>query len=170
MRSTARDRPTARARAGARFPERLTDGRRTNPSHDLSRSARDGLQNDPRIVRPIQKIAFVDALAARRIAGGRSHQLRESRRGSADWRTRATSCAGSKSTRRAYPALIPNERGYDRAVESGVDAIALFTSATEHSARPISAARSTNRLPGLDPVVERALMRTVGPRVRVGRI
>src|SRR4030095_5198471 len=30
-----------------------------------------------------------------------------------------------------YPVLIPNERGFDRAVEAGVDAIALFTSATE---------------------------------------
>lgn len=30
-----------------------------------------------------------------------------------------------------YPVLIPNERGFDRALEAGVDAIALFASATE---------------------------------------
>jgi isopropylmalate/homocitrate/citramalate synthase len=30
-----------------------------------------------------------------------------------------------------YPVLIPNQRGFDRALEANVDAIALFTSATE---------------------------------------
>lgn len=30
-----------------------------------------------------------------------------------------------------YPVLVPNERGLDRALAAGVDAIALFTSATE---------------------------------------
>src|SRR6185312_14467939 len=30
-----------------------------------------------------------------------------------------------------YAVLVPNERGLERALEAGVDAIALFTSATE---------------------------------------
>jgi hydroxymethylglutaryl-CoA lyase len=34
-----------------------------------------------------------------------------------------------------YPVLVPNQRGFDRALEANADAIALFTSATEAFAR-----------------------------------
>ena len=37
--------------------------------------------------------------------------------------------SGSIGTR--YPVLVPNQRGFDRALEANADAIALFTSATE---------------------------------------
>ncbi|MFC7341446.1 hydroxymethylglutaryl-CoA lyase [Saccharopolyspora griseoalba] len=56
-----------------------------------------------------------------------------------------------------YPVLVPNERGFDRALEAGVAEIAIFASATESFSR-----RNLNR--GLDeqfamfdPVVRRAV-------------
>ena len=64
----------------------------------------------------------------------------------------------------AYPVLVPNERGLDRALEAGVRHVAIFASATETFAR-----RNLNR--GLDeqyamfePVVRRA--RDAGLEVR----
>jgi hydroxymethylglutaryl-CoA lyase len=63
-----------------------------------------------------------------------------------------------------YPVLVPNERGLDRALEAGVQHVAIFGSATETFAK-----RNLNR--GLDeqyamfaPVIERA--RAEGLRVR----
>jgi hydroxymethylglutaryl-CoA lyase len=63
-----------------------------------------------------------------------------------------------------YPVLVPNERGLDRAIESGIADIAIFASATESFA-----ARNLNRtvaksLTMFEPVVRRA--RDAGLRVR----
>ncbi|WP_093167539.1 hydroxymethylglutaryl-CoA lyase [Sinosporangium album] len=63
-----------------------------------------------------------------------------------------------------YPVLVPNERGLDRALEHGVDEIAIFGSATETFAR-----RNLNRsveesIEMFTPVVTRA--RAEGLRVR----
>lgn len=92
---------------------------------------RDGLQNEAVPVPTATKIRFVEALTN---AGLR-------------W-VEATSFVNPKAVpqmadaadvmrgiRRAtgvrYPVLVPNERGYDRAREAGVDAVALFAAATE---------------------------------------
>ena len=76
----------------------------------------------------------------------------------------ATLAAEGLPPDRAYPVLVPNERGLDRALEAGVQHVAIFASATETFAR-----RNLNR--GLDeqyamfaPVVERA--REAGVDVR----
>jgi hydroxymethylglutaryl-CoA lyase len=63
-----------------------------------------------------------------------------------------------------YPVLVPNERGLDRALEAGVDEIAIFGSATETFAQ-----RNLNRtvaesLEMFAPVAKRAL--EAGVRVR----
>jgi hydroxymethylglutaryl-CoA lyase len=63
-----------------------------------------------------------------------------------------------------YPVLVPNERGLDRALEAGVDEVAVFGSATEAFAQ-----RNLNRtvdesLAMFAPVVERA--RSAGVQVR----
>ena len=92
---------------------------------------RDGLQNEPDLVPVDAKIRFIEALAN---AG-----LRE---------VEATSFVSPKAIpqladavevmqrieRRPgtrYPVLVPNERGLERALEAGCDAIALFTAASE---------------------------------------
>ena len=63
-----------------------------------------------------------------------------------------------------YPVLVPNERGLDRALEAGVDEVAIFASATETFAQ-----RNLNRtvaesLAMFAPVVSRAV--DAGVRVR----
>jgi hydroxymethylglutaryl-CoA lyase len=63
-----------------------------------------------------------------------------------------------------YPVLVPNERGLGRALEAGVDEVAIFGSATEEFAR-----RNLNRsvdesIEMFRPVAERAL--SAGARVR----
>jgi hydroxymethylglutaryl-CoA lyase len=63
-----------------------------------------------------------------------------------------------------YPVLVPNERGLDRALEAGIDEVAIFASATETFAR-----RNLNRsvaesLAMFAPVAARALQ--AGVRVR----
>lgn len=92
---------------------------------------RDGLQNEAALIPTETKIAFVDALSAAGLP------LIE-----------ATSFVNPKAVpqladaaevmigirRRPgvrYPVLIPNARGLERALATGVDAIALFTSATD---------------------------------------
>ena len=96
---------------------------------------RDGLQNERVPVPTATKIRFVDALAD---AGLR-------------W-VEATSFVNPKAvpqmadaadvmrgirrpTGVRFPVLVPNERGYDRAREAGVDAVALFAAATEAFAK-----------------------------------
>jgi hydroxymethylglutaryl-CoA lyase len=63
-----------------------------------------------------------------------------------------------------YPVLVPNERGLDRALDAGVDEVAIFGSATESFAQ-----RNLNRsidesIAMFAPVAERAL--AAGARVR----
>jgi isopropylmalate/homocitrate/citramalate synthase len=92
---------------------------------------RDGLQNEPALVPTSAKIAFVDALIG---AGCRNVEV--------------TSFVNPKAvpqladavevmqgirhqTGARLIALVPNERGLERAIEAGCDSIALFTAATD---------------------------------------
>lgn len=63
-----------------------------------------------------------------------------------------------------YPVLVPNERGLDRALEAGVDEIAIFAAATESfSHRNLNRSRA-EALEAFRPVASRAL--AAGVRVR----
>lgn len=118
-------------------PGSMTDGRsdRTVPPDRRVRiyevGPRDGLQNEPRPVALADKVRFIEALAS---AG-----LRE---------IEATSFVAPRAIpqladadelmqvlpRRAgvrYPVLVPNVRGLERAGAAGVDAIAVFTAASD---------------------------------------
>ena len=44
-----------------------------------------------------------------------------------------------------YPVLVPNERGMERAVAAGADAICLFTAASSRSCSTTSGCRSRSR-------------------------
>lgn len=125
---------------------------------------RDGLQNESTVVSTAVKAEFIDRLSA---AG---HQIVEATSFvHPKWVPQLADAAEllHAITPRdgvAYPVLVPNERGLDRAIASGVSDIAIFASATESFAR-----KNLNR--GLDeqfdmfaPVLERAL--DVGMRVR----
>ncbi|MFE3197578.1 hydroxymethylglutaryl-CoA lyase [Embleya sp. NPDC059237] len=123
--------------------------------------ARDGLQNESGVVPTDAKIEFVRRLAR---AGLRTievtsfvppkwvPQLGDAAEVFAAVRADAEITADD----RRLPVLVPNERGFDRAVELGADRIAVFGSATETFAR-----RNLNRtvaesLAMFAPVVERA--------------
>jgi hydroxymethylglutaryl-CoA lyase len=58
---------------------------------------------------------------------------------------------------RRRPALVPNERGLDRAEELGLTAIAIFGSATETFAQKNLNRSVTEQYAMFEPVVERAL-------------
>lgn len=92
---------------------------------------RDGLQNDPGTYDVAAKVAFIEALAAAGapvieatsfVSPKAIPKLADAERVMRTLRRRA----GVR-----YVALVPNERGYERAIAAGVDSIALFASATE---------------------------------------
>jgi hydroxymethylglutaryl-CoA lyase len=92
---------------------------------------RDGLQNETSSIPTTVKIAFVNALTAcclpvievtSFVNPNAVPQL-------SDASEVMTGIRRVNGTR--YPVLVPNQRGFDRAVEANADAIALFTAATE---------------------------------------
>ncbi|MBW0091493.1 hydroxymethylglutaryl-CoA lyase [Pseudonocardia sp. KRD-184] len=126
--------------------------------------ARDGLQNEKAVVPVEVKAEFLDRLAGTGLrtleATSFVHpkwvpQLADA----ADLLARLTRAPGVD-----YPVLVPNERGLDRALESGVGHVAVFASATETFAQ-----RNLNRsldaqFAMFDAVVTRAVAE--GLRVR----
>lgn len=126
--------------------------------------ARDGLQNEGTVVPVEVKAEFLDRLAGTGLrtleATSFVHpkwvpQLADA----ADLLARLTRAPGVD-----YPVLVPNERGLDRALESGVEHVAVFASATETFAQ-----RNLNRsldaqFAMFDAVVTRAVAE--GLRVR----
>ena len=63
-----------------------------------------------------------------------------------------------------YPVLVPNERGLDRAIEAGVDHVAVFASATETFAEKNLNRTLDSQFAMFEPTVKRALAE--GIRVR----
>jgi hydroxymethylglutaryl-CoA lyase len=92
---------------------------------------RDGLQNEKTVVPAATKVEFIRRLEA---AG-----------------------LGPDGRGRRRPALVPNERGLDRAEELGLTAIAIFGSATETFAQKNLNRSVTEQYAMFEPVVERAL-------------
>jgi hydroxymethylglutaryl-CoA lyase len=92
---------------------------------------RDGLQNEPRVVDTPTKIAFINRLSATGLTAievtSFVHPTSIPQLADAEAVVRGI-------TRRAgvtYSALVPNLRGLERALSVGVDAIAVFTAASE---------------------------------------
>lgn len=117
---------------------------------------RDGLQNEPQVVPTAVKIAFVEALADAGLP-----------------MVEATSFVNPKAVpqladagevmqrirRRPgvrYPVLVPNERGLDRALEAGCDAIALFAAASEAFSQANIRASIDESFERFKPVAKRA--------------
>ena len=92
---------------------------------------RDGLQNEPGVIPTGVKIAFVEALAHAGLPVVEATSFVNPKRVP----QLADAAAVMRGIRRVrgvrYPVLIPNERGLERAIDAGVDAIALFAAATE---------------------------------------
>ena len=142
-----------------RRPQRLPD-----PTGELPGAVtiwevgpRDGLQNEATVVPTEVKAAFIDRLAA---AG---HTIVEATSfvhprwvpqlaDAAEVLSAITRAEGVR-----YPVLVPNERGFDRAVDSGVEDIAIFASATEAFAQKNLNRSFDEQFAMFAPVVERAL-------------
>ena len=118
---------------------------------------RDGLQNETSVVATDVKVEFVRRLAAAGLPIIETTSFVPAR-----WvpqlgdASQVLAALGAEGVGRNRPVLVPNERGLERALESGVRAIAIFGSATETFAR-----RNLNRsvdesVAMFAPVVERA--------------
>jgi isopropylmalate/homocitrate/citramalate synthase len=118
---------------------------------------RDGLQNEARAVPTASKIAFVDALSAAGlpVVEATSFVNPNAVPQLADAGEVMRGIKRRSGVR--YPVLIPNERGFDRALEAGVDAIALFTSATEAFCQANIRCSIDESFARFDPVIRRAL-------------
>ncbi len=117
---------------------------------------RDGLQNETVSIPTATKIAFVDALSA----GGLS-EIEASAFVSPRWVPQLADAdavfRGIARRRGAiYSALVPNDKGLDRALAAGVDKIALFTAASEIFNRKNINATIAQSFARFIPVVARA--------------
>ena len=125
---------------------------------------RDGLQNEKAMVSTADKIELIDRLSATGLQSIEATSFVSPR-----WVPQLADAAEvfAGITRRPgvhYPVLVPNEKGYERAREAGVEEIAVFTAASEaFNQRNINASIDES-LQRFAPVLERA--RGDGVRVR----
>ncbi|MBI3548384.1 MAG: hydroxymethylglutaryl-CoA lyase [Elusimicrobia bacterium] len=117
---------------------------------------RDGLQNESARLPLADKVRFIDALS--------KTGLREIEAGAFVRPDRVPQMADSESVlrriRRArgvvYSALVPNEQGFERAVDAGADKAAVFTAASETFNRRNINASIRESIDRFRPVVARA--------------
>ncbi len=118
---------------------------------------RDGLQNEAALIPTAVKIAYIDALSASGLG-----EIEASAFVSPRWVPQLADAEAvfAGITRRpgiVYSALVPNERGLDRALSTQVDRIALFTAATETFNRKNINATIDESIARFVPVMRRAL-------------
>jgi hydroxymethylglutaryl-CoA lyase len=117
---------------------------------------RDGLQNEKTLVATADKIALIDRLSATGL-----QTIEATSFVSPKWVPQLADAAEvfTGITRRsgvAYPVLVPNEQGYERARAVGVEEIAVFTAASEAFNRKNINASIDESIERFRPVLERA--------------
>lgn len=117
---------------------------------------RDGLQNEKATIATADKIALIDRLSA---TGLRS--IEATSFVSPKWVPQLADAAEVYTgiTRKPgvhYPVLVPNERGYERALAVGVAEIAVFTAASEAFNQKNINASIAESLARFEPVLARA--------------
>ena len=125
---------------------------------------RDGLQNEKLPVSTADKIALIDRLSATGLRSIEATSFVSPR-----WVPQLADAAQVYAgiTRRegvAYPVLVPNEQGYDRARAAGVQEVAVFTAASETFNRTNTNAGIDESLQRFAPILQRAA--ADGVRVR----
>src|SRR6478609_1606740 len=125
---------------------------------------RDGLQNEKTLVATADKIALIDRLSATGL-----QTIEATSFVSPKWVPQLADAAEvfTGITRRpgvAYPVLVPNEQGYERARAVGAEEIAVFTAASEAFNRKNINASIDESIERFRPVLERA--RADGVKVR----
>ena len=117
---------------------------------------RDGLQNEPNFVPTDAKISFVNALSKTGAVDIEASAF-VSPRWVPQLRDAAEVFGGiTRLDGVSYSALVPNERGLDRAIESSVDRIAVFTAASETFNQNNINASVNDSFGRIEPVVRRA--------------
>jgi hydroxymethylglutaryl-CoA lyase len=117
---------------------------------------RDGLQNEKQPVSTADKIALIDRLSA---TGLRSIEATSfvSPRWVPQLADAAEVYAGiHRRPGVAYPVLVPNEQGYERALAAGVQEVAVFTAASETFNRTNTNAGIDESLARFEPILRRA--------------
>jgi hydroxymethylglutaryl-CoA lyase len=137
------------------LPERVT-------IHEVG--ARDGLQNEGTVVPVEVKAEFLERLAGAGLTVLEATSFVHPRwvpqlADAADLLARLARAEGVD-----YPVLVPNERGLDRALDAGVQHVAVFASATETFAQRNLNRSLDEQFAMFEPVVTRAL--AAGLRVR----
>jgi isopropylmalate/homocitrate/citramalate synthase len=117
---------------------------------------RDGLQNEAQPVPTERKIAFINALSAAGLPLIEATSFVNPRAvpqmaDAGDVMQGITRYPGAR-----YPVLVPNERGLERALDVGADAIALFTAATDEFAQANVGTTIAGTFERFAPVIERA--------------
>src|SRR6476659_9216428 len=125
---------------------------------------RDGLQNEKSVIATADKIALIDRLSA---TGLRT--IEATSFVSPKWVPQLADAGDvfrgiHRSAGVAYPVLVPNEQGYDRARAVGASEVAVFTAASEAFNRKNINASIDESIERFRPVLERA--RADGVRVR----
>jgi len=92
---------------------------------------RDGLQNEAALIPSDAKIAFVNELADAGLQWIEATSFVHPKAVPQLADAGAVMAGIERRPGARYPVLVPNERGMERALESGVDAICVFTAASE---------------------------------------
>ncbi len=125
---------------------------------------RDGLQNEKTLIATADKIALIDRLSATGL-----QSIEATSFVSPKWVPQLADAAEvfagiARKPGVHYPVLVPNEKGYERAREVGVEEIAVFTAASEAFNRTNINASIDESLARFAPVLARA--NADGVRVR----
>src|SRR5579863_3644118 len=125
---------------------------------------RDGLQNEARVIPTAAKIAFIDALSDAGLPVIEVTSFVDPRwipqLADADEVLRGI----ARKTGVRYPALVPNERGMERALAAGAREVAVFTAASETFNQRNTNATIAQSLERFAPVVARARRENVRMR------
>lgn len=117
---------------------------------------RDGLQTESAVIPTEAKVAFVNALG-----GSGADEIEVSGFVHPQWVPQLADAADvfrqlERTAGVVYSALVPNEKGLDRALDAGVDKIAVFTAASETFSRKNVNASIAESIDRFRPVLTRA--------------
>jgi hydroxymethylglutaryl-CoA lyase len=99
--------------------------------HIVEVAPRDGLQNERDVVATAEKVAFVDALSRTGLAEIEVSSFVSPRAVPQLADADAVLAGIARRPGTVYSALVPNERGLERALRARVDRVAVFTAASE---------------------------------------
>lgn len=125
---------------------------------------RDGLQNEARPIPTEAKVAFINALADAGLRWIESSSFVHPKAVPQLADAGEVMAAIDRVPGVRYPVLVPNERGMERALEAGVDAICVFTAASEQFSQANVRATIDETFQRFEPVIAMARQEEVWTR------